>query len=128
MYLRPIYCTRMKTEGSRHPVTSSTTSASRYGPWLPSNSQKMLIQSSLCTLCAHVLLRNIQQGRMLSCLGTATDLLDVPKQHCEPSLYGNIAPSDGPHMHKLDSMCSYKAQHAPLVRLGEHPAMHGTTQ
>ena len=31
---------------------------------------------------------------MLSCLDAASYLLDVLKQHCEPALYGSLAPSD----------------------------------
>ena len=52
--------------------------------------------------------------------GAATDLLDVPKQHCEPSLC-NLAPSDGPCIGELDSMCSYQAQYAPLGQRLLHP-------
>ena len=37
-------------------------------------------------------------GLMLFCLGTVTNLLDVPKQHGEPTLYGNPIPSDAPHV------------------------------
>ena len=76
----------------------STTAALRYRPW------------------KFWFLSDSQQGQMLSCLGAATDSLDVPKQHCEPPLHRAM-----PHicMNWIYStcMCSYKAQYASLVHI-----------
>ena len=47
-------------------------------------------------------------------MGAATD---VPKQHCEPDLYGNLTHSDAQHTHELDSTGSYKAQYVSLVHV-----------
>ena len=49
----------------------------------------MYLQMCTCTVrtckCRYICCSPQTGQQMLSCLGTATDLLDVSKQHCEPS-------------------------------------------
>ena len=77
---------------------------SLYGNLTPSDAphrQELVVCAPTCIRGTCLLPRNIQQGSMLSTLGAARD---VPKQYCEPSLHGNLTPSDAPHTCELDGM------------------------